>query len=185
MRDDIERWNRKFRGREVGEAPQPDPWLAHCALLPRGGEALDIASGSGQNAVWLAERGFSVTAIDGSLEGMRLAVALARRRHVDLGAVVADLDHYPLAGRFDLIIVMHYLNRPLFADLPDHLMPGGVLMVKTFNRDFLKTRPDFNSDFVLDAGELTRCFGALEILEHAESPPGEYGKSRIACRRRG
>ncbi|MCZ7598325.1 MAG: hypothetical protein M5U09_12265 [Gammaproteobacteria bacterium] len=83
MKSDIDRWNERFAGREPADRPRPDLVLAACRHLPAGGAALDVASGSGHNAVWLAHRGFDVTAIDGSVNGMRLAVDLAaplRRR---------------------------------------------------------------------------------------------------------
>lgn len=184
MKSDLERWNRKFSGREAGASPQPDEILTDCRYLPAHGTALDVASGSGQNAVWLAQRGLRVTAIDGSIEGMRLALALARRCGVGIDAVVADLDRYPLAGRFDLIIVMNYLNRPLYRILGNHLLPGGVLIAKTFNRDFLERRPGFRADYVLGPGELLELFGNLDILDHAESPPSAPGKSYLVGRRR-
>jgi tellurite methyltransferase len=183
MKEDIERWNRKFAQRSPEQQATPDSLLSSTRYLPSGGSALDIAAGSGNNAVWLAQRGFHVTAIDGSINGLRLATALARRNGVDIHAVVADLDHYPLVGQFDLVIVMHYLNRTLYRTLADQLAIGGVLMVKTFNRDFLKSKPSFNAEYVLEAGELLRVFDDLDVLEHRESPPGEVGKSHIICRR--
>ncbi len=182
MREDIERWNGKFAGRTPAASPKPDALLASTRHLPTGGLALDLAAGSGHNAVWLAERGFDVIAVDGSVNGLSLAKALARRRGVSLDAAVYDLDRFELGGRFELVIVMQYLNRPLFARLPAWLAPGGILVVKTFNRDFLDERPGFNPDYVLDDGELPMLFGALDMLEHAESPPDAVGRSHIICR---
>lgn len=183
MKADIERWNEKFADREPADAPSPDPWLVATPHLPPGGRALDLAAGSGHNAVWLAEQGFDVTAIDGSINGLSLAKRLARRRGVNLCAAVYDLEHFELAGRFDLVIVMQYLNRPLFARLPGWLARDGILAVKTFNRDFLEKRPGFNPEYVLADGELPRLFGGLEIIEQAESPPDAFGRSHIVCRK--
>ena len=81
MQSDIDRWEKKFAGREVADAPTPDSDLVSIPWLPASGTALDIASGSGQNAVYLAQRGLQVTAIDGSSNGMQLALALARKCH--------------------------------------------------------------------------------------------------------
>ncbi len=184
MKADIDRWDRKFRGREAPGAPRPDPLLQEAVRLPRGGSAIDIACGSGHNAVWLAERGFEVTAVDGSIEGLRLARALASRRGVELRLLVADLDSWQPAGRFDLVVVMHYLNRNLFRALPKLLAPAGVLVIRTFNRDFLAHRPGFSGDYVLEPGELPTLFPGLEILDHAESPADAPGKSHIVCRAR-
>lgn len=183
MKSDIDRWNERFAGREPADAPRPDPVLAACPHLPEGGSALDIASGSGHNAVWLALRGFDVTAIDGSVNGMRLALDLARRCGVTIRPIVADLDRYPLAGRYDVVLVLNFLDRTLYRALPERLVPGGVLIAKAFNRDALADRPDMNPDYVLEPGELPRLFPGLEVLEHAESPAGGESRSHIVCRR--
>jgi tellurite methyltransferase len=182
LESDRQRWDRKFTKRGVSEAPEPDQWLSHCPHLPVHGTALDVACGSGHNAVWLARRGLRVTAVDGSIEGLRLAQALARASGVHISAICADLDHYPLCGTFDLIIVMHYLNRPLLRSLPRLLARGGILAVKTFNGDFLERRPGFCGDYVLQPGELPELLPQLIILEHAESPPDDPGRSRLVGR---
>ena len=184
MQSDIDRWNRKFRGRAVAERPTPDDWLIDNPWLPSEGSALDLASGSGQNAVYLAQQGLDVTAIDGSREGMALALALANNCGVALRTVVADLDTHVPDGQYDLVIVFHYLNRDLFPRLPGLLKPGGMLMVKTFNMDFLARKPGFNPDYVLQPGELSRLFAGLDVLADRESPASAPGKSLFAGRRR-
>ncbi|GJL83827.1 MAG: hypothetical protein DHS20C01_34610 [marine bacterium B5-7] len=186
MKEDLDRWNSRFRDREIAAVPDPDPWLSARNDLPlhqSGSDALDLASGSGHNAVWLATKGFRVTAIDGSHEGMRLALQLAKGCGVVIRPIVADLDQYPLTGSFDLIVVTHYLNRILMPRLGQHLNPGGMLYARTFNRDFLKQRPGINSDYTLAPGELLQLFEDLVVIDHAESPPGDVGNSHIFCRR--
>ena len=65
----------------------------------RPGRALDLAAGEGRNAVWLAERGWEVTAVDFSAVAATRGQQLARERGVDVTWVVADLLGYaPLAG---------------------------------------------------------------------------------------
>ena len=183
MKEDIDRWNQKFAGRALNAQPEPDNLLVECPWLPPAGKALDIASGSGQNAVYLAQLGFDVTAIDGSKVGMELATRLAEHCSVNITAVVADLDDYNPQGNFDLIIVFHYLNRELFGKLASRLNPGGILAVKTFNQDFLDKRPTFNPDYVLKPGELSGTFTGLEALLDEESPEHSPGKSIFVGRK--
>ena len=183
MREDIDRWNAKFSGREIPDAPSPDPLLVDCEHLPNAGSAIDIACGSGHNAVWLATRGLDVTCVDGSVEGLRLALGLARRCGVSLTPIVADLDVDPIAGRFDLVVVMHYLNRALYRSLPARLNTGGVLVVKTFNTEFLERKPGFNPDYVLARDELPELITGLTILDYAQSPPAWPGKTHMVCRK--
>jgi len=183
LQKDIERWNLKFSGREINESPRADALLVDNAWLPKSGTVLDIAAGSGQNAVYLATRGYQVTAVDGSSEGLSLARQLAARCGVNIITEQMDLDENHPAGSFDMVIVFHYLNRPLYRRLPDLLKPGGILIAKTFNLDFARQKPGFNPDYVLADNELPALFSDLEILEHAESPEGSVGKSHIVARK--
>ena len=87
--------------------------VAEVSDLPAG-RALDLAAGEGRNAVWLAERGWSVTAVDFSATGIDKGRRLAAARQVAEAVtwVEADLEeHTPDAGSFDLVIVM-YLHLP-------------------------------------------------------------------------
>ena len=102
---------------------------------------------------------------------------------IGVTSIIEDLDDYQPQGQFDLIICFHYLNRKLFKLLPGLLAPGGILMMKTFNQDLLKTRPGFNPDYVLQPGELLRVFSDLTIIEHFESPEFAVGKSLLVAQK--
>jgi SAM-dependent methyltransferase len=101
------------------------------------GRALDAGSGEGGDALWLAGRGWQVTAVDFSAVALERATAQARER--GLGERIewlhADLDTWtPPSGRFDLVTA-HYLHarwtdRPaLFRRLAGAVAPGGTLLV--------------------------------------------------------
>ncbi|MCV2491922.1 class I SAM-dependent methyltransferase [Geodermatophilus sp. YIM 151500] len=104
-------------------------------LVP--GTALDAGCGEGADAVWLAERGWRVTAVDYSTVALDRAAAQARRRDLDerIEWVRADLHAWtPPQRRFDLVTA-HYLHshgadRPaLFRRLAAAVAPGGTLLV--------------------------------------------------------
>jgi SAM-dependent methyltransferase len=79
------------------------------------GRALVVAMGDGRNAAHLARLGFAVDGIDVSFEGARRALERIRAGGGSLGAVVADLDEFPLpTARYDLVAVQNFLNRRLF-----------------------------------------------------------------------
>src|SRR5262245_38833917 len=71
--------------------------------------ALDVACGEGQNAVWLAERGFDVCAVDISPVGLNKARALAASRGVHVDFREVDLEGFVPDGSYDLIVCTHYL----------------------------------------------------------------------------
>ena len=99
------------------------------------GRALDIACGEGRNAVWLAEHGWRVTAVDLSSVGLAKARQLAAARGVEIELVHADVLAWdPEPRAFDLVAVI-YLQLPhdeLAAALErasDAVAPGGTLLV--------------------------------------------------------
>lgn len=78
-----------------------------CSDLPPG-RALDLAAGEGRNAVWLATRGWDVTALDFSQVGLARAQDQARTAGVAIETVVADaLDWRPERPDFDLVVVCY------------------------------------------------------------------------------
>lgn len=71
-------WDERFREGEYPRDPDPSPVLRdYVSEFPDGG-ALDIATGTGRNAVFLAEAGYTVDAIDQSREGLRISRENAR-----------------------------------------------------------------------------------------------------------
>jgi len=105
-------WNARYAGTELVWTAEPNRFLvAEVAGLPVG-SALDLAAGEGRNAVWLAEQGWAVTAVDFSDAALTKAHALAYRRGVSLTLVEADVtDYTPTPGRYDLVLVA-YLHLP-------------------------------------------------------------------------
>jgi SAM-dependent methyltransferase len=99
------------------------------------GRALDVGAGEGRNAVWLAERGWKVTAVDFSEVGIAKARRVAEARDVDVNWVLADLREYePEAAVYDLAIVL-YLHLPatdrrlVHRRVAQALRDGGTLLV--------------------------------------------------------
>jgi len=110
---------------------------AELAALPPG-RALDLAAGEGRNSVWLAERGWSVTAVDFSRVGLDKGRALGAARGVADGRVewvVADLSEYsPARAAFELVLIAYLqvdaaLLARVLAGAAAALTPGGTLLV--------------------------------------------------------
>jgi SAM-dependent methyltransferase len=166
----------------------PASWLVdNRAPLPRGGDALDLACGSGRHAIWLAEQGFRTTALDRDAAAIGAVDEEARRRGLSIRTRIADLE----AGRpslepgsFDLIVVVHYLHRPLFPEIVGALRPGGVLVYETFTRAQAARGKPTNPAFLLEPGELVALVHPLEILARREGDfDGRSVASVVAIRR--
>jgi SAM-dependent methyltransferase len=154
--------------------------VQHADLLPRQGRALDVASGRGRNALWLAERGLTTLAVDRDAQAVDELNDVARERHLPLRAEVRDLEGGadPFRGSaFDVIVIVHYLHRPLFPALIEALAPGGVLVYETFTRAQAARGKPTNPDFLLHSGELLALVRPLEVLASRE---GDYDGRMIA-----
>ncbi|HWC77524.1 MAG TPA: class I SAM-dependent methyltransferase [Blastocatellia bacterium] len=180
MRDQ-ERWDGKYNTEELIHGDQPAQFLLdNSALLPSRGLALDIACGEGQNAVFLAECGVEVIALDISVRALQKCRQLAERRgvRVDLAALDLSTFHIPRSS-FDVIVNFNYLDRALVPGIVEGLKPGGLLVFETMTIAHLKWKPDFNREFLLKSGELVELFGGkLDILVSRECDIEIWSASR-------
>ncbi len=143
----------------------PAAWVQKYApLIPKIGQVLDLACGSGRHTRFLLAAGLNVLAIDKSTTGLS---DISGQENLEI--ITADLEDgsaFPLKGRqFSAIIIVNYLYRPLFSDLIDVLAEGGVLIYQTFmlgNEAYGRPR---NPDFLLEENELKDVFGSkLKVL---------------------
>jgi SAM-dependent methyltransferase len=103
-----EDWNARYAQKELVWTAEPNRLFAADVgdLVP--GRALDVACGEGRNAVWLAERGWRVTAVDFSDVALAKAAELAASRGVEVDWVQADvLEYEPQPEAFDLVAVLY------------------------------------------------------------------------------
>jgi tellurite methyltransferase len=158
---DLSGWDERYRSDEP--AGEPVPLLVETASALQPGTALDLACGSGRNAVWLAVQGWSVTAIDGA----PAAIDLLRRRDAGIEALVADLEkaEYRIEpSSWDLVVISYYLQRDLIGPAKAGVKPGGVLLAIV-----LLTRPGEEPTYKrAKPGELQTYFLDWEILHYRE-----------------
>ncbi|WP_322043279.1 class I SAM-dependent methyltransferase [Paraburkholderia sp. J67] len=148
---------------------EPSSWVRQWAhLIAPGGTVLDLASGAGRHARWLAQRGHPVAALD------RDADALATMRDVPgIGVLECDLEGAPWPlpddARFAAIVVTNYLHRPLMPRLLDALAPGGVLVYETFAQGNETVGKPSNPAFLLAPGELLAvCAPTLRVIAYQD-----------------
>lgn len=188
MKDSRTDWNSRWR-EKADDTWEPDPWLLKVRPLLPGGRALDIACGRGRNALYLAEQGLVVTAIDVSDEALAQLAAEASRRNLPVEARQVDLEATPQLpeGAFDVVLGFFYLHRPLLPALRQAVRPGGVAVLRTFSQAGSFAGGPDNPDIVLRPGELPEIFRGWEILLHEEGiEPSRKGGSLagIVARRR-
>ena len=166
---DKEKWDYKYEAPEYITGKEPVEWLkGHSYMLNGKGSALDIASGEGRNAVFVAEKGYETLAVDVSTTGLKKAHALADEKGVAIETCVADLDNWKIEqNAFDLILCFNFLDRKILPSIKSALKPGGLIFYETFTVDYLKYS-SFKREWVLEYNELLDAFNELRILSYRE-----------------
>ena len=181
---DKSRWDKKYStekylfGREAISFVQD-----HVDLLPKG-HALDIAMGEGRNGVFLATKGFQVTGVDISSEGLKKAGALAAEHSATITTMVVDLEAYDIPpNTYDVIICTYYLQRDLFPKIAAALKPGGMALIETYTIDHSQYRPRFNKAWLLQPNELLTMLPGLRVLRYQEVDTGETAFASILAQK--
>jgi SAM-dependent methyltransferase len=187
-------WDERYRRPDYWAGREPVSFLRQVLpFLPRG-HVLDLASGEGRNAVYLAAQGWQVTGLEWSSAGIEKAVALAGAHGVHVVAegaahvpgslrlIQADLEQYELpAAAFDVVLVFYYLQRSLMPAIGHALRPGGILVYETYTIHQLEYAHGPRSpQHLLQPGELRAAFGEMEILFYGESDAGKAVASLLA-----
>lgn len=181
MDEDATRWDERYADRGLPTPAPPDAFAGRLDLVPGEGRALDIASGLGAQALWLAQRGLDVTALDVS----PVAVDLLRRGAFDAGlgvdTRVVDLDAGLPAhlGRFDVIVCQRFRQPALYGPIVDHLTDRGVAAITVLSQAGLEGT---GGPFHAPPGELIAAFDRpdVDVIHHTEAD----GAATIVLRRR-
>jgi 2-polyprenyl-3-methyl-5-hydroxy-6-metoxy-1,4-benzoquinol methylase len=130
-------WNQRYATRELIWTAEANRFVAEEVSTLNPGRALDLAAGEGRNAVWLAERGWQVRAVDLSDVAIGKARQLATSRNVAdrIDFQTTDLRGYePEAASFDLVMMI-YLQlpqaelQPIIARAANAVAPGGTFLL--------------------------------------------------------
>ena len=131
-------WDERFAGEEYAYGKEPNEFLAAVADRLPPGRVLCLAEGEGRNAVFLAERGYEVTAVDSSGVGLAKARRLAAERGVTIATVhtdLADLVIEPAAWQGIVSIWAHLprlLRARVHAGVVRGLAPGGLFILEAY-----------------------------------------------------
>lgn len=132
-------WDDRYRATDRLWSAEPNVFVADRLSDLEPGVGLDLASGEGRNAVWLAERGWDMTAVDFSA----VAAERGREHSDDVEFVVADVLTWEPDRQFDLILVVYlhleeYEFEPLIRRVVTWLAPDGELFMVGHDRSNLE-----------------------------------------------
>ncbi len=163
-------WDERYRKGE--HAPTiPHQLLTQAVDLLFPGRALDLACGAGRHAVYLASRGWDVTAVDRSRVGLEIARQRANEMAVAIQTIEADLEQPEFgieAAGYDLICIFYYLQRDLFPKVKAGLRSAGTFVGAIHIVDDEPDAHPMNPAFLLNPGELKQFFAGWEIDYYRE-----------------
>lgn len=178
-----ERWDERHAASDPIESLEPDPTLVEACATMVPGDAIDLGSGDGRNAIWLAQRGWRVTAVDFSSVALERAEARARASGVEIDWRREDLLAFGSAqGSFDLVTLIYIhlppaQRRDVYARAAAAVTRGGRLLVVGHDRSNL-------TEGIGGPQDPEVLFTPAEIV--AELPPEfEIERAVIVHRRRG
>jgi tellurite methyltransferase len=133
-------WENSYAQLEAETFGEPAEELAQFVhLLPRGASVLDLGCGEGRNALYLAEKGFQVQAVDISVVGLEKLNQLAQRRGLSVATQAEDMRHYAFAQSYELVLAhgsLHLIEREhwtrLIHEIKAHTRTGGYNVLVVF-----------------------------------------------------
>ena len=180
---DKDRWNSKYETEVYLFGEKPIPFLVDNVHLLRKGKVLDIAMGEGRNGVYLATQGFEVLGLDISEKGLEKAHNLAKKNKVTIETKVVDLESFTLEpNSYDVILCTYYMQKDLFKQFQSALKPGGMIVVETYNVDYLKY-VQFSRKWALDTNEMLDIFKGLRVIRYQDYDDGKEAYSSIIAQK--
>ena len=177
--EDQKHWDEKHAGGHGEEAHSPfleEIFYKGSWSIPPG-RALDIATGRGRNAFFLAERGFRVDAMDISQVALQEAGKVAEAKGLTINFIQADLEQAALPEMtYDLIINCNFLERSLIPKMKSALKLGGHIIFESYLVDQRVLGHPRNPAYLLGHNELLDLFRDFRILYYREGKVVEGGK---------
>ncbi len=176
---DQDKWNARYREGAYATRTHPSAllaeWLPKLKLWETHPRAIDVACGTGRNAIYLARRGWQVDAVDISAVALDQLTDTATAESLPITCIQADLEdgvRRPAdlftANRYDLAVMVRYTNLPLIDKLKGVLKAGGYLIVE----EHLVTEADVvgpgNPQFRVAPDALRDAVGGLDIIAYRE-----------------
>lgn len=188
-------WDARYAEADYAYGTAPNDFLVERVADLTPGRCLCLAEGQGRNAVWLAQHGFDVTAVDQSPVGLERARELATERGVEIATRAVDLADYDMGtGVWDSVVAIFAhlpprLRRNVHARVVRALKPGGTVLLEAYTPDKYTQPgqggpPPSQKDWTMTREGLLAEFAGLEPIcaEEVvrEITEGEYHRGQSA-----
>ncbi|HLS17644.1 MAG TPA: class I SAM-dependent methyltransferase [Paenalcaligenes sp.] len=166
-------WDERFNQTEYYYGKLPNDFLkAQAKVFPRGGQLLSLGEGEGRNAVFMAQQGYEVTALDSAPAGLDKTQQLAKEKQVTVTPLLAHLKYYefePQAWDGVINIFCHVpaaVRRKIHQNLAFTLKQGGIFLMEAYTPEQLEygTGGPKNIDLLYDPDTIRQELQGLELL---------------------
>lgn len=180
-----EQYNKIYTEHAAPFGIEPTPLVERVLDFTKLGSVIDLGAGDGRNSLFLASKGFQVTAVDISPIGIRKIEERAKEKGLTLETRVADISKLQLSNSYDLVVstfVLHHLLKDQALDAlkkaREATRPGGFNLITVFtkNGDFFKENQNTDK-FFLSEGELKTLYEDWEVLIYLEREGPAFGKN--------
>ncbi len=168
-------WDKRYSSGDYKPRQKPSDLLTKWLDDFPPGKALDLACGTGRNSLFLAEKGYEVTAIDISPTAIRLAKNKALAKGLKINWIVADLDSFKICGQYDVISNFFHVNMKMVPDMITSLNIGGVLVYQHHMFPPFPSSEPHSHPSSFKSGELRQLFKDLKVLHYEEEQVDEEG----------
>lgn len=164
-------WDQRYATEDYVYGEQANDFLRdHVASIPAG-RVLCLGEGEGRNAVFLAEKGYEVTAVDQSATGLAKCRALAARQGVEVNTVCTNLDGFVIEADAWQGIVSIFCHTPapiraaLHRQVKDGLRSGGAFLLEAYTpaQLRLKTGGPPVAELMMELDRLREELGTLDF----------------------
>ncbi len=173
-------WDQRYKEAGFAYGTEPNDFLkSEYSRISKGGKVLCLAEGEGRNAVFLAQQGYAVTAVDQSAVGLEKAQGLAAKNGVEITTVVADLADYKLGSEaWDGIVsiaahVPAQLRKELHKQVVKALSKCGVFILEAYTERQIEATgvggpPASQKQLFMSLDELKSELNGLDFVVSAE-----------------
>ncbi|WP_136602797.1 class I SAM-dependent methyltransferase [Salinigranum halophilum] len=163
-------WEKRYESGDYTPRTYPSKLLASYTDWAPGGRAIEVAAGTGRNALYLAEQGYDVDAIELSASAVEQGTQNAAERSIDINWIRADVaDHDFPAEAYTLAVVCFFHDPGLVSRLIDALEPGGVLVYEHHVRTAEDVERGPSDDHRYRPNELLGAANELTVLFYREA----------------
>jgi len=190
-------WDKRYAEQGFAYGSSPNDFVTQqVGQVGKNSRVLCLAEGEGRNAVWLAQQGFQVTAVDLSAVGLAKAEKLAQKHKVEIETIVADLVVYDLGeNQWDAIVSIFAhmpteIRKALHSRIGRALKDNGVFILEAYTKQQLSTSgtggppPDQQNMFMSVNGlreELSdlEAIHGVELTRHISEGKYHQGESAV------